>query len=419
MTDGNGKSLVTIVVPTYNRPGYLRRLCRFFASKKVTDPILILDSSNPENTALNQESVAQSGLNIRYEYFENLKDQFEKYQRGVAMVTTPYVVMCADDDFIFPDTVHACVDFLENNPDYVLCHGYYVNFEESDHIRLAYVQYKRGIISAADPLVRVCELMSDYEATMYGVHRTPVLLDALTQIQSVGLLLYLELLGAVLTLVHGKACRLPLFFNARNLDVLISHKYWHPHEIIAKSSETLFLEYGSYRDRIADFIAQREENNHTEQQIRQTLDLVHLSYLQPFLDQNIMAFITKRTIEGADGETISEEIWKKWVYSERVKPSVQAYRAKSRALSSWGQRLREWCAGKGIRIKRPWKRATKDALLQSQTVTGAARDYFLSDEFLFSPDGDGFAVSDAQVHEIIAEMNHLPLLSEITPELTP
>lgn len=91
---------ISIIIPTYNRPYYLERTLDFFNTyKRVKPKIIVLDSSNEEKWGLNT-LIAKKYDNVYYHKFDSLIGFFEKLNAGLNMINTPYVSLCADDDFL-------------------------------------------------------------------------------------------------------------------------------------------------------------------------------------------------------------------------------------------------------------------------------------------------------------------------------
>lgn len=108
--------LLTVVLITHNRPAFLRRAVKYYSSLPCR--IMVLDSTpeRPEGdfSAVDYHHVPQFaywGMQAKLAY-------------GVEQLTTPYMVLAADDDFIVLDSLYESVGFLQANRDYGMCHGY-------------------------------------------------------------------------------------------------------------------------------------------------------------------------------------------------------------------------------------------------------------------------------------------------------
>lgn len=168
------QDLLTYVVPTHNRPHFLRRLLAFQAECAPACRILIADSSRPDLALENQAVLRRAGVTgpVQYRHFGG--SFVEKCAEAMTLIETPYTVFCADDDFLIPSAVGQCVDFLETAPDYVCAQGRMVKFRMRGegyhcHVRRGYsVEHSR-------PFDR-CHAYADHWFTnFYAVYRTPAL----------------------------------------------------------------------------------------------------------------------------------------------------------------------------------------------------------------------------------------------------
>ena len=405
----------TIIIPTFNRPDRLRRLLHYYSNKQITNPFLILDSSNPVNKKINLETLNQIDLDLRYEYFD-VRTPFEKFLLGMPFVLTEFCVFCADDDVLLPEAVDESVQFLRDHSDYSLCHGYYFNFSEDQNYSLLSVDYTGKGIDGGNPLRRVYTLMSRFEATFYGVHRTRSFQAALAQTKKLELLLYKELVVAAWILVSGKSHRLPRFYCGRNTEAILSHSYWHPHEILAKSPQLLFKHYIPYRKIIVDALAEVLTDPISPEDIEKGVDLGHLKYLSQFLNPPILDFMIDKTSLGISGEQISNGIWENWVHSNRFSHKIRDYGPPSKLAILWRnikKNIRD-------RISEPrWQRFClryldpyTDYRIRSESTNGIPRENLIFDEFLFPTQGK-ITVNEESVRSIIQALDALPTLKEI------
>jgi glycosyltransferase involved in cell wall biosynthesis len=125
MTDPSSQPLVSIGIPTYNRPAGLRRTLERVCAQTWTNlDIIVSDncSTNPEVAAITAEFAARDGRIRVFRQPENigLENNFNfTYTQGRG----PYFMWMSDDDEFEPGYVEACVRYLESHPDTVLCSG--------------------------------------------------------------------------------------------------------------------------------------------------------------------------------------------------------------------------------------------------------------------------------------------------------
>ena len=214
------KNLLTIVIPTYNRYNYLLRLLKYYDSYGFPVRIRILDSSS---ATLQQQRDLLHLLNhnsVEHFTFSPVIPVAEKIAQGIQDISTPYAVLCGDDDFITPTGLEKSIDFLEGNKDYVVAHGRYIAFNRSgdnpDIIEWRSV-YGDKSIESDDSGNRFFAHLGDYRMpTFYGVHRTDILKEIFKALRDyTDDYRFGELLPTAMTAVYGKIKMLDCLYSAR------------------------------------------------------------------------------------------------------------------------------------------------------------------------------------------------------------
>ena len=213
----------TIIIPTYNRPEYLRRILNYYNEYGKDYNIIVADSSSDENKKRNGKIISSfSSINISYIDYPSEINPSYKIADALNHVNTKYCVLCADDDFVTPKGINQSVDFLEKNPDFTVAHGYYISFylktDEGKKQQFCWQPiYPYKSITFPDAKSRLNFHSSNYTIpTFYGVHRTDFLkmiykeTTKFTDDYRFG-----ELLPSMLTLIYGKMKRLDVFYAAR------------------------------------------------------------------------------------------------------------------------------------------------------------------------------------------------------------
>ncbi|MGE1177252.1 glycosyltransferase family 2 protein [Pseudomonas sp. BW7P1] len=161
--------LLTVVLFTHNRPAFLRRAVKYYSALPCR--IMVLDSSPelPEGdfSAVDYHHVPQFaywGMQAKLAY-------------GVERVTTPYTVLAADDDFILHDSLAESVGFLQDHPDYGMCHGYCLMYLTLAGDVSYYRRDKKVCEDYASERAqdRVIDYMSQYIPPFYAVTRTDLM----------------------------------------------------------------------------------------------------------------------------------------------------------------------------------------------------------------------------------------------------
>ena len=222
---------VTVIIPTYNRPRQLLRLLDYYSQYRIC--ILIADST------IKPFQLPAKFKNVEYYHFPNYP-YVKKLPLIYKKVKTKYVVFCADDDFVAPIGIEACVDFLEKNPDYISAHGHYLRFHEEKSGKItAWPTYLYSLnidINSNIPSERINQLLSNYAQLLYAVVRTKdakkvySLLEKNKQISNDNLV---ELTQAILLCIFGKSKILPVLYDVRESTPNSAGTYINSLEIIS------------------------------------------------------------------------------------------------------------------------------------------------------------------------------------------
>jgi len=169
---------LAILMPTQNRPLFVKRALSFYKQELLPYKIHLLDSSKIKNKTALKEIVKLSGLDIDihdHDYI-NGASSFNKFDKALDSIDTEYVLMIADDDFIFPNAITQCVDFLSCHPNYTAASGRSYLFElhnASNHGEIDFIKpYPQ--FSAENNLAehRYRSHMRNWTTMAYSVQRT-------------------------------------------------------------------------------------------------------------------------------------------------------------------------------------------------------------------------------------------------------
>ncbi|MFC1869947.1 TIGR00180 family glycosyltransferase [Chloroflexota bacterium] len=217
---------ITILIPTYNRHAYLKRLLRYYLDNEIPLNILVADSGT---VPLDDELVSIiASPRLSYLEFPSELTTQAKIRQALSKITAEYTVICADDDFIVPSAIKECIEFMEKNPDYSVALGrgcsHSLRKRKTGKIEFDWVpdHYGKSITTYGKPITfdspseRLKFHLSHYNTTFYGVHRTNTLrfiFEEALEATSHGRLG--EILLTALTLICGKMGKLPIFYASR------------------------------------------------------------------------------------------------------------------------------------------------------------------------------------------------------------
>lgn len=259
----------TIVIPTFNRPVYLRRLLRYYDRTGFSLPVIVADSSPDDVKAENEESIAACrNLDVlhRAAYAPSL-NPFNKIIDAIRPVSTPFVVCCADDDFLIPRGVRAAMAFLRSRPGFRVAQGKFIGFRHREGAPRE-IEFIRGSMYPASPHddngaeTRLLRHMSRYTPTIYAVHETPFIQQIHAYTLEAGVIpesggdpfLYSELYPSMLTAIYTRIGSLPFLYGARDMNSVSQYEYGTGRDIAGKkavSSE----EYLLFRSSLASHLS--------------------------------------------------------------------------------------------------------------------------------------------------------------------
>lgn len=219
----------TLIIPTFNRPDYLKRLISYYNKNYVKQKssnyfkIIVADSSSRENKKKNKDAIKKfPDLDILH--LNNFPtDIHPNYKASSALdyVKTKYCVFCADDDFVIIKGIKKSISFLDKNTDYTCAHGKYIKFRiENSKNKKQFSwapTYSCNSIISSDAKTRVISQISKTCPTFYAVQKTATLKlifkenKKYTDDSRFG-----ELLITALTLIYGKMKCLDIFYAARD-----------------------------------------------------------------------------------------------------------------------------------------------------------------------------------------------------------
>jgi glycosyltransferase domain-containing protein len=307
------RSRYTLLIPTFNRPAYLRSLLGYLAARRFEYPVRVLDTSSDDALAQNRETVARAGLDLVHEVYDPTTAIYKKLELAIAPVESTYCSFCGDDDILFTDRVPGLLDVLDANPTFDVAHGYYVNFKPGEDFDIWSTVYSAPSIASDDALKRIVQQMKDYQAIFYGVHRTQTMKSILAPLDRVKSLWAKEMLTSSLTLIAGSAYRVPHYYMARNTNPSIATEGWHPYQFFAVEPAELFREYAEYRAVTLEHLRAdaRCRSAYEPQQLERVFDLVHLKYLMPMLKPQVIDFLIDQSLRSdVASRQMVDDTWK-------------------------------------------------------------------------------------------------------------
>ncbi len=301
------KQSLTLLIPTYNRPRSLARLLAFVRDRAPSIPCVVLDSGSPESQA-EVRRLCEGITGVALQQFDVTTQFYDKLNAGLQNhVTTPCVCLCADDDLVDPSHLLEAANLLQSDPELSVVHGLYAHFQLGRHLTVTDLGYHGAGIDDDDPIRRVSRLLSDYEATLYGVQRTRTLSRIIEQAVDAPSLLSAELLVAVLAVASGKTSRLQVFSHARNMAPSHFSDSWHPTELLALNPKALFEGLVYVRQRLVSWLA--VEGHAPAEESLIPSDLAMTVYLSDYLTPEGARAALDRALAGKSSGEMREAAW--------------------------------------------------------------------------------------------------------------
>ena len=202
---------ITLLIPTHNRHGYLRRIIDFYKGMEIR--ILVADSTPAHFPGILEN-------NVTYLHLPDLMLP-QKLAQALLKVKSTYVAMCADDDFLIPSGIAECVSFLQSHDDYSSAQGnvlvYHKTgmFDKKVKFNPAYLDISSRMIDEQTPLKRLKQFFNPYRTIFSSIHRTVNLKYAYSSELKIRNLYLNEYLSGIIPICAGKNAELPIFYQVR------------------------------------------------------------------------------------------------------------------------------------------------------------------------------------------------------------
>jgi glycosyltransferase domain-containing protein len=291
--------LLTAVLPTHNRHRQCASQLRFLRENGFDDPIIVLDSSDEEQAAAVRAACTDVA---EYRHFPATFRLVEKLVSAVGTIETPYVILIPDDDIILPHAIARALDVLQQRPDYIATHGYFLSFAiHQDDFDFDRVIGFTPSISADEPLTRQYDLMRRYQSFYWGVFRTRVFANAVAAAQAMNVVLFRELTVMNTSILQGKVARLPMIHALRGQVASVAPiQNSNPLIWFLRDAKSFVQAYVSYRDGLAKFIRERGIAGTSEHRLEQLLDVVHMTWLAREIELGTVNHAARQMIQSID-----------------------------------------------------------------------------------------------------------------------
>jgi glycosyltransferase domain-containing protein len=147
--------MITALLHTRNRPGFVVRCLRFY-SQWYRHSLILLDASDDEQFSQLELGLAALDLPFPLRILRHSSSTpfWQRFADALALVSTPYVGLMADDDFHYQKGMEAEIAHLEGHRDCSVAYGHVIHFELESYSPSGNVQVRAPRL---DPLARWLE----------------------------------------------------------------------------------------------------------------------------------------------------------------------------------------------------------------------------------------------------------------------
>ena len=166
---------ISLIVPTKNRPLYIKRLLKYYSDLKFKGYIYVLDSSS-KIISKDIKNFIKRIKNIKIKYYHDVGYPGMITKKYISKIKTDYVAQLGDDDYLIPRGIKDCIKFLDKNLNFSAAHGEGIiltsseNLNKIDHINF----YNQTIRLENSPIKRMFNYLSNNDQPNFSVFRTKI-----------------------------------------------------------------------------------------------------------------------------------------------------------------------------------------------------------------------------------------------------
>lgn len=254
---------VTVIIPAHNRPERLNRLLAYYSATNIK--VIVSDSSSKKFDCINRYP------DVIYKHYPN-EEFLWKINHILPLIDTPYVVYCADDDFIVPEAIAQITNYLNLHPDFTTAQGHYLTFEvKKGKVSFSprYIRHFDKKIEATTGAGRLARYNDIYASNLYSIIRTETFKRMYTAVEKKGNelrfrnLFLAEEYFNLFSLIHGNYITLPCFYSAREYIENSATSTTVPFSVV-QHDEKYKEEYANFIDILATELAEKDTISYQE-----------------------------------------------------------------------------------------------------------------------------------------------------------
>ena len=278
--------MLGIIIPTKNRSDFIIKQLYYYASVNCPYTIYIGDSSDKEHVDATKSAIdkLRIRLNVVYLLYPDA-DAPSAMKYLLLEVKEKYSVYTGDDDYLIPNSLGKCIDFLEDNKEYVSVHGQSIVYTLSGDGAYGDITslggYRLLDSEFETPSKRLENFLGNYWVVEFSVRLTTNHILVCEQRDIIKDSGFAEVLTNSLTVIMGKSMKIDSLYLVRQVHNLrnqskgsvlnwICHEDWQP-------------AYHIFHDSVLSTLIKSEKLDYYEAQ--EKINMIFRSYLYDALDR--------------------------------------------------------------------------------------------------------------------------------------
>ena len=165
---------LTIIIPTKDRPHYLKQLISYYQDFKFQGKIFILDSSTKKNFIKSKSIINSYPLRKNIRHMRLIGRPFECTSEVRSKITTSFVCWSGDDDLFLVSGLIKIIKILKKNHNISGINGLTISFKLHNKLKkkYSYLVYQNFSSEKKFALERLLDLFKNYKVPIFSIFKT-------------------------------------------------------------------------------------------------------------------------------------------------------------------------------------------------------------------------------------------------------
>jgi len=165
---------LTIIIPTKDRPDYLKQLISYYQDFKFEGKIFILDSSTKRNFVKSKSIINSCSIKKNIKHERLIGRPFECTAEIRSKITTNFVCWSGDDDLFLLSGLIRIIKILKKNTNISAINGLTITFAFKDKLKKKYIfsVYQNFSSEKKFPLQRLSDMFKNYKVPIFSIFKT-------------------------------------------------------------------------------------------------------------------------------------------------------------------------------------------------------------------------------------------------------